>query len=671
MTIDVEGAERSRPVSPPRPQQAGVVVRALADAPERLLLVFLWFCLVCAIAYVSGVFRPVVVFPAAAVVVALTWRLFPRTGLQDMRAAIGSVLSLAAAAVWFLVNLPYISERVQVTRDPDLYTLAALWLRKHSSPDIPVLGVSSGSLGFPVQGSALRPQGNHLVAGVSATAGWLFGQSAVFWGNLACGAAALVAVYVVARRQVGPLWALVPMVALAGSLPMLAFSRALYSEPLAMTFTFLGMSLLWSAWQSDRLAEYLLAGAALGGVALARIDGTLPLIGALAGLTVAALIDRDGTRPHRRWAAPLVMLGSAPGVLLGFLDLYLHTGVYLVNLRGQLEELAGALALVGCLALVFALWPVPLKWQPATRRIASHLAIAGAALIAVGFVVLLTRPWWYVSHGVANSLVQAIQQRERLPVDGTRLYAEDSMNWLSWYYGWPVVIVGLGGLLAWLVVGARTKATHLLWLSALFIPSAVLYVTQPNITPDQVWAMRRFLPVVVPGLLLATAWVARELAARRVLLARLLAAALVLATVAWPLTTLPPMWSAKDKSGALAGNEEVCQQIHDRPTIVTGVDTYLPTVLVLCDVPAVSVPNPTPALLAQARTALGGGSVVLVTRAPGSVPWVGHHAPSQLAFFQKDWETSLSGPPDEVMTEHQGFSFGLVRPDGSVVPLDE
>jgi hypothetical protein len=242
-----------------------------------------------------------------------------------------------------------------------------------------------------------------------------------------------------------------------------------------------------------------------------------------------------------------------------------------------------------------------------------------------------------------------------------------------------VVVVGLGGLITWLVAGARTRATHLLWLSSLFLPSALLYLTNPSITPDQIWAMRRFIPVVVPGLLLATAWVGQQLAARRRVVAgrvvvgrtvgRVLAAALVVVMVAWPVTTLRHMWAEKDKAGALVGNEKVCAKIDHRPTIVTGVDTYLPTVLVLCDVQAVSIPAPSPALLARAYRALGGGSVVLVTRAPGSVPWVDGRQPAQVTFPQKVWEQSIAGIPDEVFDPTMGVSVGLVRPDGSVAAV--
>jgi hypothetical protein len=364
-----------------------------------------------------------------------------------------------------------------------------------------------------------------------------------------------------------------------------------------------------------------------------------------------------------------------PGVLLGYFDLYFHTGVYLHNLSGDLTKLGAGLALVAVLGVGLAFLRVPVGRLPQVRRIVAWLAVVGGALVAVGLVVLITRPWWYVGHiNYDNGLVAAIQQREGLPVDGTRLYTEDSVEWLSWYYSWPAVAAGFAGLIAWLVVGTRTRATQLLWLCALFLPSTVLYLTSPNITPDQIWAMRRFLPVVVPGLLLAATWVARELAARgvfrRVPVGRLVAGVLVFIIVAWPVVSMRHMWTAKDKAGALLGNERVCEQIDHRPTIVTGIDTYLPTVLVLCDVPAVSVPEPTPAKLAEAREALGGGAVVLATRAPGAVPWVEGSPPPQLTYGQELWEASLAGPPDEQIHQDIGVTLGRVLPDGEVEPLD-
>jgi hypothetical protein len=642
----------------------------VADAPERLLLVFLCFCYVSAAAYVTWTFRPLVVVPVTVVVAALTWRLFPGDGPRDARAAAGSVVAFLLAGAWFLGNLPYVAERVQVSRDPDLYTLAALWMLDHVSPSIPVNAVSAASPGFGLVNGSLQPQGNHLVAAVSASAGWVFGESAVFWGNLACGAAALLALYVFARRLVGPFWALAPMAALAASMPMLEFSRALYSEPLALLFTILGANLLWSAWQRDSAAGYAFAGAAFGAVAFARIDGTLPLLGVLVGLTVAAFVHPGRDASRRRWAAPLVLLGALPGVLLGLADLYFHSWVYMLALAPQLKNLLAGFVVAALITVTGALFRVPARRLAGTARVLSWAATTGAVLAAAAFLVLLSRPWWYVSHGDFDNVVVAnIQKAEGAPVDGTRLYYEDSFQWLSWYYGWPVVLIGLAGLLAWVVVGARSRRTELLWLSALFLPSALLYLAAPHITPDQIWAMRRFLPVVIPGVLLATVWVARALAGRNRVIGVVMAVLVAVGVAGWPLTTVNDLWTVKNKGGALAGTQQVCDRIDGRPTVVTGFSLYLPTVLALCDVPAVHVKEPTPTALADARTALGGEDVVLLTRGPGGAPWVDGKVAEPIQFAQVVWEHSLEGPPDETVTQTVIVTLGLVAEDGRVTPL--
>lgn len=667
MTTDVQAPE----LAPQRSRSArlGDVARsALAGAPERLLLALLAFCYVVALAYVGGVFRPVVVLPAAVVAVALAWWLCPVESPRDPRSLWGSALSLVGAGAWFLGNLPFIAERVHVGRDPDVYTLTALWLLDHSNLEIPVPGGSTESSGFYLVDGELEPQGNHLVAGVSASAGWLFGQEAIFWGNLACGAAALVALYVLGRRLLGPVWAFVPVVALSISLPMLEFSRAVYSEPLAMTFTFLGAGLLWGAWQSDRLLHYLVAGVAFGGVALARIDGTLPLIGVVGGLAIASLLSPGPAGSRRRWAAPVLLLGSLPGVLLGFTDLYFFSGRYVSDLGEQFTLLGAAVVVAAVLAFGGA--AVPAARTAVVGRVLAKAAIGAAVLAAVAFVGLLSRPWWYVGHGDVIPLVGGLQAVEGSPIDPTRTYAEHTLQWVSWYHGWPVVLLGIGGLIAWVVLGARPRSGHLLWLAALLLPSAAVYFTGPNIVPDQIWAMRRFLPVIVPGLLLATTWVVYRLAGWRRPAGGVLAAVLTVGVVGWPLTTAGRPWLSKDNGGGLDGIEQACALIDGRPTVVTQPDNYLPTVLTLCDVPAFAVPQPTPEALADAREALGGGSVVLMTFRPESVPWVDAPPPPSVVYTQTIWERTLTEPPRNLVAERISITLGLVRPDGSVEPLD-
>ena len=337
---------------------------------------------------------PGIVVPVALVgIVATSWAYPGRRRAGDRPDGAGRRrsepwLAVAVSVVWFVLNAPYVSERIRVDRDPDVYTLAALWLYDHATPLIPVPDLSGGSPGFGLHDGALAPQGYHLVSGLSAAVGWAFGEQAVLSGNLACGAAALLALYVLGRRFLGPGWALVPVLGLAVSLPMLEFSRALYSEPLAMTFVFLGTTLLWDAWQRDRLLGYLLAGAAFGGAGLARIDGTLPLLGVLAGVTLAAFLEPRTEHQPPPVAASLVLLGALPGVLLGYTDAQRNSGAYVHDLGGQLRLLMDRPRGGRSICLVGSLLPLRTTWLPRVGRVLRVVAIGGAGLVAVAVGVL-------------------------------------------------------------------------------------------------------------------------------------------------------------------------------------------------------------------------------------------------------------------------------------------
>jgi hypothetical protein len=101
-----------------------------------------------------------------------------------------------------------------------------------------------------------------------------------------------------------------------------------------------------------------------------------------------------------------------------------------------------------------------------------------------------------------------------VPVDGNRNYAEDSLIWVSWYTGWPALILAgaaLALLTRYAVLGrpdpvSGTPATR--WLLGLGLPvvSALSVIWSPGITPDHPWADRRLVPTVLPVLALLAVW---------------------------------------------------------------------------------------------------------------------------------------------------------------------
>src|SRR6185437_2745495 len=141
-----------------------------------------------------------------------------------------------------------------------------------------------------------------------------------------------------------------------------------------------------------------------------------------------------------------------------------------------------------------------------------------AALVVVVGAALATRPWWLVGHQGAHDPSSAgiagLQAAQGLPVDRTRNYTEQSVNWVAWWVGPTAVVLAWAGAV---LAAYRTGVTLVrrlsppAWLAAYVIGSGsiVLTLVRPGITPDHPWADRRLVVAVLPGiLLLATAAVA-------------------------------------------------------------------------------------------------------------------------------------------------------------------
>lgn len=646
----------------------------LSDLPERLMLVLLWTCVVVASCTVAGLHNRLVVLPLVVVVVGATWRWHPTPVPRRRGDLLAVATCLLLLVIWVGVQVGITGERLLVSRDPDVYTLTALWLLDHSSVSIPVPDGSVGVLGFDPARGALQPQGAHLVPAMSAMIGWGWGLPGVLAANLVWGAFGLLGMFTVGRRLLGAWPSLIPVTALALSLPMIDFSRSMYSEPLSLALTMLGGALLLAAWESGRCRDFVLCGIALGAVSLARVDGVLLTVGVVAGLTGLAVATGRAEVTGRRWASVLVAAGATPLVALGALDIARYTVGYFAASRPQLVILAaiGLTVVAGSAALAHGVGQGRHRCEPGAGGPGRFVAVPASFLLVVLWGGLATRPWWLVARDQApNPTVATLQAAAGVPVDPRQSYAQDTLIWLSWYYGVVPVAAGLLVLAAWLMLGLRRpRHTQVACLLLLLLPSTLLYLWSPLISPDQVWAVRRFLPVVVPGLLLAAGWGLRALAgpvgpARH--LRQISATLLALVVVAWPAATLPGLWSVQDKGGALAGVRKVCDQVAGRPAVVTGNDTLLPTILVMCGVPAYGIrASPTPGRLAAAHRSLGGDDIAVVTRDPDELPFDREAVLTPVDVRFTVWEPTLLRRP-EVGTE-QGtlIIVGSVGRDGSV-----
>ncbi len=657
---------------------------SVAAAPDAVPFVLLALTLPVGVAVTLGWFTPWFVLPAAALAVLALWPLRLREPLPATW-ALPAGLAVVAALAWMLVHLRLTGEFIAVDRDPAVYALTGIWLVDHASVTVPMTeaadaavgidGARTSALGFGLSADPLSPEFAHTLPGVVAVAGWAGGTSAVLAANVVVGAIALLSLYAMARRVVGPWWALLAPVAMALAMPLVAFSRSTYSEPLSLALGAAGVTALTTVMTGDpaRRGRYaVLAGLFLGAVGLVRIDGGLLLAGALAAVGLWVVVAQVERRAARAVLVRVAGAGSAL-VLLGLLDMGRSSGNYLSRLAGQAIAVVAAIVVALAVAAALVRWGAPVAtWLEANRR---RVALTSASVVGVFGIVLLTRPWWWQARFFAgrDTYVRDIERRqaeEGLALDGTRSYDELSLEWVSWYHGWPAVLVGVAGLclLTWVALG-RPDVPALAVLVTLGAP-ALLFLVRPDITPDHVWAMRRLVPAAVPLLLVAAAALLQWVAQRTPVLAVAAGAgAAVLAL--WPLLTWNGLFDVRDRVGQVAEAQAVCGQISDGRVVlangVPGVD-YLATVRIMCDAQVVTLTPTTQQGLAELRAAWGDRPLSLVTYDRDAMPWTTPPAEPVHEARPAMWERSLIGAPSAPEVWVRTMWSGTVLPDGRVEP---
>jgi hypothetical protein len=458
------------------------------------------------------------------------------------------------------------------------------------------------------------------------------------------GGAALLAFFGLARAFVREWWALGAMTLLAVSLPMLHFSRAVYSEPTAMVFLLGGLALLFACEQHERrsgIPLHLVAGLTGGATGLARIDGGIFLL-AVAGYGTMKLARAPaGTRRRAGLEVGALLLATLVPYAIGMRLTATLSPLYWYGHNGHAAEavipgvLALLIALVG-VAVVAVAWRGG-SWREGGERLAARLSTGVAALLILLAAVGATRPLWLTAHQYIGptftNWIAFWQRDEHQVVDGTRSYAENTLTWLSWY---DSVIVVAGGVLgiAWLVRRfGRTGRPAVVGFLLIFLSYSLTSLTYPDITADQIWSIRRFLPIVIPGFLIGAAFLGRRLA-RHGRGARVGVGVLCLAALVLTLRTDQPLARVREGVPQLAEVENVCANLPPNAAVVVGAGLwfgYTMTVRSYCQVPVMGLPSsanpknyhPLQAdELAQMRTnaAAAGRTLVLLTDDAASLP---------------------------------------------------
>ena len=256
-------------------------------------------------------------------------------------------------------------------------------------------------------------------------------------------------------------------------------------------------------------------------------------------------------------------------------------------------------------------------------------------LAALGTVGLAAFAWFVrpeietTTEAVSNSLVEAIQAADGTVLEPTRRYFESSMEWLSWYLGPLALGVGILGIalaVRWVVLGKSARTGLALALGAFLAPT-LLYLWRARAVPDQLWVMRRFLPLTIPGIALACFAVLAMMWRTRDALLRM--AALVVAgfAIVAPAVALQPVWRASTDRGLQGAVDTMCDAVGENGAVVVlqgeALDRLLPqTIRSWCGVPAAgALPlfNDTTARVLDARWAEQGRRLFIIGDDPDDV----------------------------------------------------
>lgn len=702
MATAVATTEQQAPHVPPWLAVTKRLANVVVSLPDRLMTAFLAVSAVVALSLLVGQFRPVLVIPLAIVAVVLTARMVPQAPGTSRAALAGAGIALLMAMAWYLVQRGYTAEMIGLDRDPAQYTLSALYLMHHPTPDVaidpalPALAAQVPGLltDFLLgnTGAVNHIQGNDLLPGLLAFSGWLRGPAGVFSGNVAIGALALLSVYALARRILGPLWGLLPMMLLTVTMPLAAFSRMPYTEPTALVFVCGMLVALWVALNRRSLRLFALAGVFAGATMMARIDGGLTMVAGLSALSLVAIGPVSAERRREGRMAMLVFTwGALPAAALGWLDLVVHSPKYLSGLAGELYPVLAAMPVILGLGVGLSLL------RSVTGRSAAWMAVHGrglgllaGTLVALACAAMVTRPWWLVQHFVKNrdggdyvGAVAARQKLEGLPIDGTRSYDEMTINWIAWYFGWVVVVAALLGAVAIAIRFCRQRDARLLVVWVIPVLVGLVYLNRIAITPDQIWALRRLVPVVLPAVAISAVYalravvaaVPRSLPAASAVRTAGVIAALVL--VLLPSQTWGKMFDSREGVGEYALVDQICKLagkgliVQAGPYPITG--SMMPALQEVCSDKVVSISLPTLPAMAQIKADWkGDGPITVVAFFPDAIIWtkpIDGTKPLGKVIFSR-WESVLARRPVNLSLQQASFWMGTLQASGEVLPYN-
>jgi hypothetical protein len=569
---------------------------------------------------------------AALAAIALVRRPLSRPTRADHGPAL---VAVAIAMLFFALAGVWHSEHLLSDRDPGVYVnsgrLIARTQELHPKID-PTFqpGYSLSASGFGTRNDRYFANFFPMLPALLALGWSAGGDTGLLLVPALLGALGLLVVYAIASRLIGPRWALIAPAVLLVVPIELWFARDAYSELLVQTVALGG--LWWFLDARDRASPIQagFAGLIVACTTMARIDALAVVASVFALLGIewlrasAEARSREGRQAVIAFAAGLsvmTLLGMSVTRRVGHGYIHSFQGDY--N-RARAELVLAILVSIGAV-VAHRIWPGIGHRLARSRALFAGGAIVGIALVLYAYVV---RPDRRALPDLVpgQALSRAVRQARNA------WHWSRSLHWFSSYFGIIAIVLAVGGLgvIIWLALRGNSAATM---VSVVVIPFMLVYLARPSITADQPWAMRRYLPVVIPGIALAiavgfgTVWRrTRASTSARVRLGGAVAVVLLALGVAIPgAMAFAPFAQARAQHGAMAGVRRICSEAGDDGAIlIVGhqfIDLELPqTLRSFCGIPTAKPRVPGADLVALAKTVQSRGHRLLVaTGSPDAI----------------------------------------------------
>lgn len=499
----------------------------------------------------------------------------PRGVKRRVSVDLPDAAALLAAVLFAIVAASGRDETLGGGRDQQIYAESAVALseRAHASGRYVQLDEADRTLlrslgGVLVPGLTRARNGVDQAISTTHPLGWpvwlavaqaMFGIDGLYAANAIIFAFGGLLLFLLLRRIVAPGIAVVAtcfFLALPSSVWIAGISL---SEPMAMALLLAvplvaGSGIYRSRW---RIAALLLA------ATLVRMDSAL-LIPALIAATMLSMPARKTATSPRSFA--FIQVGTLSVALLIYLTFFPG------YLRSVLEETSAIAA--ASVALAVALVIATTKRLTGLRRaVNAHPSRLIIAALLVGFFAYaaLLRPTLQPFH--------LIQQASDL--NGGRDYREASLPNLATYVSWPILLFALAGICYaiqrnW--VGGRGAFRSLLLVIG--VGPAILYLWSPQVSPDHPWAVRRFVPIVIPYIVLFAAILVHVLTRRFGRIGAAAGAVALIAPYAAIASTFPPQQVLiRENKGITSQIVTIAEQLPKELVVALGADEDIASAL--------------------------------------------------------------------------------------------